>query len=694
MTVNTGCLRILPIFALSRIVSVLLWLVPAALVTLACFVWNVPLTIFVQIAILLWLTTVSGALLLSAISKWDLTSLERVTIGTAIGFGSTPLIFLFLRSFDVWQYTVHVVSLLNIILLAIGWKRKNQQEYTQQAQAASNVYQLIAIVSVAALIAIAYNVTGLHFDRSGDLLSRGLFGIDVPFLVGVLPSIQHTGYFADYHQAGLTYSYHDFTYIVAAIVGDLPPNDNLSLLAYAFPIFGFAMWGVSVYALTLRSLPTKKLALYATVGILLLSSVWGDHLLTGALSPSYLVGLIVLFSSLIVLETIVHERCSIWEAPLLLVLLIILIKNKLPIYLVLGGGLGLFGLIQLRYGLHARMIVVPVILSLPFLFLFGSASNPLQPAGDFLIGAPLMGYGNQLANLLGVAASSVDPVVQQLRFEMEDLLILPFTVVHIFRMTLLDGRLLLSILVWLLLRKKIEKQEVRWLHVGIISALIGLLLPILYSPSWYPLAVSFYTPEIGAMIAGAIALTVLIRSWSLLGSMARTIVAACIVYGMVGCAITSIESLSEKPTRLDRNEVAAMRWIKENTPADAVIAFTRSDNNLRDTVNDESFYLYGALSERRAVSAGAKYGSLLAAVADLDTVKGLHPVGAAVDELQVRRDDLNTIYGSSDAEAIKSAFKKYNSQYVLTTNSNPIKRIDLFEPVYRSEEINVQKLRD
>ena len=43
-------------------------------------------------------------------------------------------------------------------------------------------------------------------------------------------------------------------------------------------------------------------------------------------------------------------------------------------------------------------------------------------------------------------------------------------------------------------------------------------------------------------------------------------------------------------------------------------------------------------------SEGAKYGSLLGAVADTDSEKGLHRVQAAKDLLRTRRDLLDTIY--------------------------------------------------
>ena len=98
--------------------------------------------------------------------------------------------------------------------------------------------------------------------------------------------------------------------------------------------------------------------------------------------------------------------------PILLgMLLLILLKTKLPIYLMIGGSLGILGLLYLRRDRKIAVdLLLPCIVSLPFLFLFSSASNPFQPAGDFVIGAPLMGYANQLASVLNVSPADFDPI--------------------------------------------------------------------------------------------------------------------------------------------------------------------------------------------------------------------------------------------------------------------------------------------
>jgi hypothetical protein len=665
----------------------LAWLIPVVLAAIGAFIWNVPCWVFGEISLLLWLTTVPGALLLSA-RRWDLRALERVTIGTALGFGITPLVFIILRSFGAWEYSAHVVSGLNAILFLAARRGRGDKEEI------ASIWPVVGVVSIATLLVIAYNFTGLYFDAAGNLVTRGLFGIDIPFLVGTLPTIQNTGYFADAHQAGLSYSYHDFTYIVCAIIGDLPPNDNLHLLAHAFPLFGFAIAAIGIYSVMLRLLYNEKQGLLATIAILLLSSTWGDHVLTGALSPSYLVGIISLCA--ILLQVIrIRRKQTVLDSTLLFVLLVILLKNKLPVFLVMAGTVGIISLMLFRVDTRrAFAYFIPLFFAVPLIFVFGGKPNPFQPMDDFVIGAPLLGYANQIATFANVNVEDIDPVIKQLEFETEDLLIIPYTVIHLFRMTLLDGRLLLLLLAWIILRQRIDKGHLNLIYLGAAAAFVGLMLPILYSPAWYPLAVSFYTPELGAFIAGMAAIAVVLNSWHLIESRAaKLLFAVTAVYGLAGFVLNTMKTLSEERSWFDLYHIEALRWIQRNSPENSVIATHRTDHDLADREDDESFYLYSAIAERSVISAGAKYGSLLAAVADTDTTKGLHPVRAAQLEWQVRRNDQRVIFGSDDAEAIRSTMKKYNAQYLLSTHQHPVKRSDLFEPVYRSEEIAVLKLR-
>ena len=104
-------------------------------------IWRVPVTIFWEIALLAWFSTLPGMLLLSRV-KLDLQMRERFILGTALGFGITPLCFMLLRMLDAWWYTSLVISLANV--LALGylslksgvWKERGIPEQISQSFAA------------------------------------------------------------------------------------------------------------------------------------------------------------------------------------------------------------------------------------------------------------------------------------------------------------------------------------------------------------------------------------------------------------------------------------------------------------------------------------------------------------------------------------------------------------------------------
>jgi hypothetical protein len=333
------------------------------------------------------------------------------------------------------------------------------------------------------------------------------------------------------------------------------------------------------------------------------------------------------------------------------------------------------------------------------MLLLFSEPNPYQPADDFVIGAPLMGYGNQLASLLGVSPSEVDPVITYHAHEWEDLLIIPFTIIHLLRMIALDARLLLLVAALIFFRKRVA-QEHRWLLMLASGAvLLGIILPILYSPAWYPLAISFYTPELAAFIAVITALVVIAKSWDNASQLAKSAVVLCILYGSISTVMHVINEQNSKTYALSAEEVKTLDWIKHNTPPDASIASNRYDLDLSDSTNDESFYLYAALAQRRVVSSGAKYGGLLAAVADFDPVKGLHPVEAATTALTQRRMDVFTMYRSPDTGLITRTMDAYSVDYILATLDPKTSQLDLpnaqkqFETVYQSTELPVLQLK-
>ena len=120
-----------------------------------------------------------------------------------------------------------------------------------------------------------------------------------------------------------------------------------------------------------------------------------------------------------------------------------------------------------------------------------------------------------------------------------------------------------------------------------------------------------------------------------------------------------------------------MNYLVANAKDSDVIATRQFD---LDTERDESYYWYSALSGRTVVSEGAKYGSLLAAVADTNSEKGLHPVPATWQLLLDRRAQRDTIYTSHDSANVIAAIAKVGVSFILEDAS----AIDAPGEVYRS----------
>ena len=90
---------------------------------------------------------------------------------------------------------------------------------------------------------------------------------------------------------------------------------------------------------------------------------------------------------------------------------------------------------------------------------------------------------------------------------------------------------------------------------------------------------------------------------------------------------------------------------------------------------------------------------MLAAVADYDSVKGLHPVEAATTALTQRRMDVFTMYRSLNPELVATTLDAYSVHYVLATRDPRTSQLDLpnaqrqFETVFESNELPVLRFK-
>jgi hypothetical protein len=113
------------------------------------------------------------------------------------------------------------------------------------------------------------------------------------------------------------------------------------------------------------------------------------------------------------------------------------------------------------------------------------------------------------------------------------------------------------------------------------------------------------------------------------------------------------------------SRINALRYLRTHSDFYDVVATRRYDLDLKDTINDESYFDYSAFSERTVISEGARYGVLLGATADIDTLKGLHRVKIAIDTLSARRQRLDSIYLSTNPTTVLADLKEYNAKYII-----------------------------
>lgn len=542
-----------------------------------------------------------------------------------------------LHLIEARDHAAATISVLTAIGLAWGYIIKRQRPVENDTGSASAALAFVA--ALCTLFVLIYNFQGIHY--TGDtLVMRGLFAIDLPYLIGNMPSLDLYSQMRDMHQNGLWFPYHDHVYRAISVSHQVGGSEYFSLISYSFPLFGSVCASISTFAL-FRTRLTVRTALMSTVAVLLLASTWGDHILTGALSPSYLGG-IVYACAILLLIHLLHSAEGKGRRIVLWILLGLslgaLAKTKLPLFAIVGGAVGFIALLAIRqFARTSIMVILACLLSLIFA-VTTSGSSPFQPSGDFVIGAPLQGYANQVARVLDVSANEVNAIVTPSALEASDLLFIPYCVFHFLRMIILDARLLLFVFALIIVRKSRTESDSLILRFGIAAITLGIALPLMYSPAWYPLAISFYTPEIAGMIALICAMMLIIPRWNTIGSKwTKRAIVACVSYGTISTALHIVEQVNAKSYVLSRDEIRATQWLRKNTPRTSAVSSMRTDLDLADSINDESFYLYGALSQRRMISEGAKYGALLSAVAETDTVKGLRPVLLAQERLSLTR---------------------------------------------------------
>jgi hypothetical protein len=646
----------------------------ALLIILGRVVYHYDIGVWIEL-LMLAVTTVAGMGALSLVAgKSRLTRFshaESIALSAALGFIIAALVQWVALSVGLRNpIPLLIVAALAIVTLAstraFSW-------------AAVRIATLGKLLPFFMLVVLLFNLHGFQYGADGSIVTRGLFGQDLPFLAGEIDGLRYLPHLGDLHQSAQSWSYHDATYRVLAMSD---PSDTLDLLAWAFPLFGYTVLAFGVYALADRWLRNRFAAALAVIIWFFSASFWGSELTSYALSPSFIVGSALLLALLVALHEYLDRRES-RMAALVLLLLIALARFKLSTFLVVGPALGILALLMLKRERNAALVLgASAFVALVQLFLFGTPTDALMPAGDFLIGAPLLGYANHVAAILHQPLSRVNPVTHG-GLELRSLLLVPYAIFHVLRLIILDPRVLVAVIASIIIVRRDRSAICSRIALLLLIAIpIGFLLPVLYSPAWYPLALSFYAPLVSAQAAVLLIAFAIDRATR--GEFRKVwpglaLALVCLISLAFGFRSAS-RSISEPAFVISGDLRRALTDLKlRDTEDHALMASRRFDLEPTDTANDESFYWYAALSGHPVISEGAKYGSLLAAVADVDRDKGLHPVPAARELLARRRSELVKIYYSGDSEVVLGQLRRLGVGYILerTALGTPDERLHI-----------------
>lgn len=630
----------------------------------------------------------------------ELSGIEAFSLSSAFGFGFAAIAAHIFHTI-CWPI-VAVYGILVIYLIVNSFLKKNGNQQISFFEVAKP----LAFILLSTLIFFAaYNLHCFHYDANGAIVTRGLFGVDIPFLAGEIHGIQDFGSLRDLHQSAIAWNYHDWTYQLLAL---LSRKRTIADVALASPIVSYSLLAFSVFAVVFRFTKSKQIAYFSIAGWFLVSGLGGGELGSYALSPSFVFGSIIFLNAIFLFDILCNETRTRqrWIISAIFVFILFeLSRTKLSSFLVLAVALGIAGLILLRSNRIAGIQTVIIAgISLAGFLVLNSGANPLMPTNDFLIGAPLMGYANHLSAILHLSAKSLNPVSNGFHLRWQSILIIPYFLFHFLRFVILDAKLLSAIIIFAALRKILWKEYGEIVLLIVILIPLGFLMPVVYSPAWYPLALSFYAPlvsEQAALLLAALGFGLLYRVQVTRAQ--RTAMGVATLVLICGFALTGHSIAKDDNAKADIVSIPleqAMNYLSNAANDTDIVASRRFDE---DSTDDESYYWYSALSGRAVVSEGAKYGSLLAAIADTNSEKGLHRAMAAESFLASCRKLLDTIYLSRDLTHVRDAITETRSTFIIEDSTNypsPAKREELSidpwsigEQAFRNGEYKIWKIR-
>ena len=240
------------------------------------------------------------------------------------------------------------------------------------------------------------------------------------------------------------------------------------------------------------------------------------------------------------------------------------------------------------------------------------------------------------------------------------------------------------------------------LAIGLVILAAAMLIPEHFQNSADPSSVArtyifSFSVLVGGLIAVALVASHAIRQarWAVVCVSAVAVIGA----GLLDTPVESVEpglhpsGPPEAGRRITPELFSAMTWIRDNTPADSVIAVKEQIWSIE--------FDYAVFSERRTFLGG--WGSSLpsreSGYADVEKGLALGVAGSAGSELVAQRVKLNTqMFTAGNPSAVSKLEKKYGVRYLLVdqvngfpVNSRKVARVAKL--VYSAPGVEVLKLR-
>ena len=641
-----------------------------------------------SLAALILLPGVLAVLLLKQFAGLAVNGHEVLSLGAPVGFGIMLLLLNLLGTAvigcgNIILIGIPVSSVMLFLLLNSRFALLDGLTFRMELRDS-----LILLNSVLLFFA-AFNLQQFHYRADGAILTRGLFGVDIPFLAGQVHGIRDFGALRDLNQNALSWHYHDAIYRLLAL---LPRGHTVDDIILAAPLVGYVLLAYSVFTIVLRLTQNNySIAWLSVAAWFLAGSIPLSEIACAALSPSFVFGNVLLVNAIIIVDLLLLNRGKShgkWTlVSTLFFLLIVLSTTKLSADLVLVLGALIFGLVLWkRKQRGAFEIFLAVILSVIWVGIQTTGASPFMPSADFLIGAPLLGYGNHLATILHLPVHSLNPVSNEFHLRWQSLLLIPYSLFYLLWFTLTNPKVLAAVLTgtviaFSLLRRRSRTGRIVRLEndandrndIGpllLILMPLGAVLPILYSPAWYALALSNYAPIVSVQAALLWTATNIRGARAGLSPTGSSLFRWAVILLFAIGVLQSVQSIFlQIDTHYDTVQpsfIEAMNYLLRQEPDSAIVA-THRYYMVRDQDEPyvESQYWYAALSGHPVISEGAMYGALLAAVCDTNSEKGLHRIPAAQALLAKNRALLDSIFLSGDSGQVRSALTRGNVAFVI-----------------------------